>query len=49
MISIASRSDIDIAAVITYTINGLPGPPNIKAHIYEADNLKDFKKKLISY
>lgn len=49
MLTLASQSDIDTAAIITYTINGLPGSNNFKAHMYDADNLKDFKKKLMSY
>lgn len=33
MMAIASQTNIDTAAIITYTINGLPGPNNIKAHM----------------
>lgn len=32
-----------------YTINGLPGPSHMKSCMYEAENLKDFKKKILSY
>lgn len=39
MLSIASQSDIDIAAIVVES----------KAFMYEADNLADFKKKLLSY
>lgn len=49
MFALASQSDLDTAAIITYTINGLPGPNHLKAHMYEADNLKDFKRKLMAY
>lgn len=49
MLSIASLTDIDIPAIITYTVNGLPGSTIMKSFMYEAENLKEFKKKLLSY
>lgn len=49
MLSIAAQANIDEEAIITYTINGLPGSREIKAHMFEADNLKAFKKKLDAY
>lgn len=33
MLSIASQSDIDVRAIITYTINGLPGLPHEILHV----------------
>lgn len=49
MLAIASQTDVDTAAIISYTISGLPGSSHLKAHMYDADNLRDFKKKLRSY
>lgn len=49
MLAIASQTEVDTAAIISYTINGLPGPNHLKAYMYKADNLKDFKKKLRAY
>lgn len=46
MLSTAAQSDVDVAAIITYTINGLPGSNELKAHLYEAENLDEFKRKL---
>lgn len=49
MLSIAAQSDVDICAVITYTIDGLSGSIKSKSFMYEAENLNIFKKKLTSY
>lgn len=49
MLSIATLTDIDIPAIITYTVNGLPGSTSMKSFMYEAEHLKEFKKKLLSY
>lgn len=49
MLAIASQSEVDTAAIISYTVNGLPGPNHVKAHMFDAESLKDFKKKLQSY
>lgn len=49
MLSIATLTDIDIPAIITYTVNGLPGSTSMKSFMYEAENLKEFKNKLLSY
>lgn len=49
MLAIAEESNIDVEAVITYTIQGLPGTPNMKNFMFEATTIKEFKKKLLSY
>lgn len=49
MLSIAAQTDIDTAAIITHTINGLPGPSSLKCHMYEAKDLRSFKDKLLAY
>lgn len=49
MLSIAYLGDVDMAAVITYTIEGLPGLTQSKNFMYEATTLKEFKVKLRSY
>lgn len=49
MLSLTSHSNIDQSAIITYTIEGLPGSNESKAFMYEAENLSDFKKKLQAY
>lgn len=49
MLEIGTQGNIEIQAIILYTINGLPGPPESKGFMYEAQNLKDFKQKLSSY
>lgn len=45
MLSLASHSNIDEAAIITYTIEGLPGSIESKAFMYEAQTIAQFKKK----
>lgn len=49
MLSTAAQSDVDVAAIITYTINELPGSNELKAHLYEAGNLDEFERKLRAY
>lgn len=49
MLSLAAHSDIDHAAIITYTIQGLPGSNEAKSFMYEADTIKQFKRKLQAY
>lgn len=49
MMNIASGSNVDTQAIITYTIEGLPGTSQSKSHMFEADNLKEFKRKLAAY
>lgn len=46
---IASESEIDIKALITHVINGLPGSQSTKNYMYEAENIKQLKKKLESF
>lgn len=49
MLSLAAHSDIDHAAIITYTIEGLPGTLESKAFMYEAQTINEFKGKLRAY
>lgn len=49
MLEIAAQSDIDVKAIITYVIQGLPGSTSMKNFMHDADNLKQFKRKLESY
>lgn len=49
MLSIAAHSDLDHAAVITYTIEGLPGSIEMKSFMFEAETINLFKKKLQAY
>lgn len=49
MLSIAKSGDVDEAATITYTINGLPGTTQIKNFMYEAKTIPDFKTKIMTY
>lgn len=49
MLEIASESNVETRAVITYTIEGLPGTSQSKSHMFEADNLKEFKRKLEAF
>lgn len=49
MLSLASHSNIDHAAIITYTIEGLPGTTESKAFMYEAETISQFKKKLHAF
>lgn len=49
MIAIAAQADVDHPAVISYIVDGLPGSPESKAFMYDAENIKVLKKKLQSY
>lgn len=49
MLSLASHTNIDKAAIITYTIEGLPGSIESKAFMYEAQTVGQFKKKLQAF
>lgn len=46
MLSLATHTNIDKAAIITYTIDGLPGSIESKSFMYEATTISVFKKKL---
>lgn len=49
MLSIARLAEIDEAATITYTIDGLPGSTQFKNFMYEATTIHDFKSKIKTY
>lgn len=49
MLSIASKGDIDIAATLTYTTDGIPGSPNNKSMLYEIKSISEYKEKLALY
>lgn len=49
MLAIAEHSDIEIEAIITYVIQGLPGSVSEKNYMYEATTLQEFKKNLTAY
>lgn len=49
MISLAEQADVDTAAVISYTIDGLPGSMELKGFMYEASTISELKKKLKNY
>lgn len=46
MMSIASRSKLESAALIHHIVNGLPGQEHSKAYLFDNKNMKEFKKKL---
>lgn len=43
MLSIATQGNVDIPAVITYTVDGLPGLSKEKHFLYEPETLKELK------
>lgn len=43
MLSIASVGGVDVAATITYTVDGLPGSTQSKKFMYEAKTIAEFK------
>lgn len=49
MLEIGTPANIDLQSIILYVVNGLPGTSQSKGYMYEAQNLKDFKQKLLSY
>lgn len=49
MLAIASQSDMDVGAIITFTVDGLPGTPESKAFMYHTRTLDEFKEKLLGY
>lgn len=49
MLSIVSLGNVDVAATISYTVDGLPGSRDVKSFMYEAVSLKEFKAKLAAY
>lgn len=49
ILALGAQDNIDIPAIITHTINGLPGPIHTKAFLYDSSTLKDFKKKLCAF
>lgn len=49
MLSIGSKGNVDRTAIITYTIDGLPGSPTTKNFMYEAKTIKEFKVKLETF
>lgn len=46
MLAIGAQGNLDIPAIITHTINGLPGSPQMKSFLFDCQTLKDFKRKL---
>lgn len=49
MLAIAAEGDVELQAVITYIVQGLPGPSSAKSFMLEAENMKEFKKKLAAF
>lgn len=49
MIKIARQAEVDDAAIISYVADGLPGSPESKGFLYDADDITEFKRKLLSY
>lgn len=49
MLGIASSTDIQQQAIITYNIDGLPGSTMHKNFMYEAKTIKHLKEKLIIF
>lgn len=49
MISLASQANVEQEVVISYIIDGLPGPPELKTFMFGAENFYEFKKKLQDY
>lgn len=49
MLALAAEGDVDLQAVLTYTVQGFPGPSSAKFFMLEAENLREFKKKLAAY
>lgn len=49
MLSLGTKGNVDHSAIITYTIDGLPGPTITKNFMYEAKSIKEFKLKLQTF
>lgn len=49
MLALSSNSHIDKAAIITYTIEGLPGSMESKSFMFKAETISEFKRKLQAY
>lgn len=49
MLAIGSRGNVEHKAIITYTIDGLPGSTATKNFMYDARTIKDFKQKLETF
>lgn len=46
MLNIGQQGNVEIRAVLTHCTNGLPGSPQSKAILYEANTLHEYKQKL---
>lgn len=46
MISIGSQGNVDTQAILTHTVNGLPGPSAIKHQLYDCSTIQEFKRRL---
>uniref|UniRef100_T1IFE3 RNA-directed DNA polymerase n=1 Tax=Rhodnius prolixus TaxID=13249 RepID=T1IFE3_RHOPR len=49
MKELAARGDIDVESLIQYIIDGIPDPLPNKLHLYEVQDLKELKRKLMIY
>lgn len=49
MIKTGKQGEVDDAAIIAYTVDGLPGSSESKAFMYDASDFSEFKRKLQSY
>lgn len=49
MLTIGSRGNVDVEAILTHTTNGLPGPTHSKTILYGAKDLREYKHNLRIY
>lgn len=49
MLELGSQGCLDVQAILTHTINGIPGPAHMKSFLFDAKKLREFKGKLKSF
>lgn len=49
MLELGSQGGLDVQAILTHTINGIPGPSHLKSFLFDARDLQEFKRKLRSF
>lgn len=49
MLELGSQGCVDVRAILTHTINGIPGPAHMKTFLFDAKNVREFEDKLKSF